>query len=140
MAKHILVVDDSKLAADTKVMAIEAFGGNRYTCEAVYGGQECLDRLEKDPPVDLLVLDLEMPLNGIKVMHTIFNKDPRPKLKILIASACGEGWETEWNVTSIQDHPAFSEMVMEKPYGSGMADPLIFMDLVREGLGETTGV
>jgi len=140
MGKHILIVDDCKLAADAKVMSIEAFGGGQYTCEAVYGGQECLDRLEKEPPVDLLVLDLEMPVNGIKVMRTIFDKNPLPKLKILIASGCGEGWETEWNVTAIQDYAAFEEMVMKKTYGSGMADPHVFMDMVREGLGEATGL
>jgi CheY-like chemotaxis protein len=136
MLKHILVVDDSKEAADSKMLIVQGLGAGEFSCEALYGGQECLARLDKQPPVDLIVLDLEMPeVNGVDIIRAILRMNPRPRLKILIASARAENWVSDWNATDLQDNAAYAQIVAPEIYGKSNARPQIFMSLVRKALG-----
>ena len=112
MARHILVVDDQKGAADISVAAILKFGQGAFTAEAVYGGQACLDRLGKQPAVDLILLDLNMPeVNGADVIRTLMRQSPKPPIKIMVTTAWGPGWTEHWNLTDIHKTAAFMQLV-----------------------------
>jgi DNA-binding NarL/FixJ family response regulator len=133
--KHILVVDDQKGAADISVAAILKFGQGEFTAEAVYGGRECLARTEKEPLVDLILLDLNMPeVNGADVIRSLLKKNPAAPLKILVTTAWGPGWISHWNLTDIHKTSAFNQLVC-----SGTCDKSDSMsdmvDQIRQVLG-----
>lgn len=111
--KHILVVDDDKPTADFTAMAIQKLGGDGLTAEAIHGGKACLNRLGKEPQVDLIMLDLNMPEpNGADVIRTLVKQNPLPSLKILITSAWGPGWIEHWNLTDIHQTAAFKQLIL----------------------------
>jgi CheY-like chemotaxis protein len=102
MPKHVLVVDDDKGNADLTAVALIRLGNGYFTAEAVYGGQACLDRLEKEPKIDLILLDLNMPgVDGAGVIRAVLNKKPLPDLKIMLLTAWGPDWAEHWNLTEV---------------------------------------
>jgi two-component SAPR family response regulator len=112
MAKHILVVDDDQQGADTTVMAIQKLSQGAFTAEAVYGGKQCLERLSRDPQVDLILLDLNMPeVNGADVIRTLLSQQPFPRLKILPTTAWGPGWAKHWKLSDLQGNASFQKLV-----------------------------
>ena len=83
--KKILVVDDEKETADILVKKLQQ---NKYTAQAAYSGQECLDACRSDKP-DLVVLDIVMPLiNGYEVCRLI--RQENLNMPIIMLTAKGE--------------------------------------------------
>ena len=69
MLKKVLVVDDSALIHQMYKMVLM-----RYRCEIVQAlnGQEGLDKLEKNPDVSMMLVDINMPLmNGLEFIRAV---------------------------------------------------------------------
>jgi CheY-like chemotaxis protein len=82
---RILVVDDERGVALGLEALLEARG---YSVEVAYDGQQVLERLERDPLPDLVLLDYSMPeFDGDEVLQRI-RSDPRTEnLPVLLATA-----------------------------------------------------
>ncbi len=86
MAPNILVVDDepSVLRYMRTLLEVES-----YTVETVASGREALERVERDPPPDLVLLDMLMPeLDGLGTLLQLRNI--RPDLKVVILSCVSD--------------------------------------------------
>jgi PAS domain S-box-containing protein len=102
----ILVVDDDELIRASLVPMLEIMG---HAAQAVPGGLEAMARLQQGPPVDLVVLDMNMPgLNGAETLSRI--KAFRPGQVVLMASGYNDS-EVSRLVTS---HPGVS--CIQKPF------------------------
>ena len=87
MVKKILVVDDEKDLTETLALMLEA---NGYKVVKAYGGQEGLERAEKENP-NLILLDIMMP--GINGIETLFSLKSNPKtnyIPVIMLSCRGE--------------------------------------------------
>jgi len=134
MTRHILVVDDIPEVADTKVWVIQKLDGKEFTAEAVYGGQACLDRLNKAPHVDLILLDMDMPLvNGADVIRALLKME-HPPAKILPMTAWGPGWIQHWNLAELAETPAFKHWVWPATYDKA-TDAEDMMVLIHHAVG-----
>lgn len=83
--KRVLVVDDDEDIARSEAAMLEARG---FCVEAVFDGQQVIDRMARDPLPDLVVLDYAMPkLDGEQVMERL-RADPRTAaVPLLLATA-----------------------------------------------------
>lgn len=134
MTKHILVVDDAKEAADTKILVIENLGKGEFTAEAVYGGRECLERLGKSPKVDLILLDMDMPeVNGADVIRTLLKME-QPPAPVLPMTAWGPTWERHWGLTELAKTPAYQNWVWNEAFDKA-TDPEDMISLIRRIFG-----
>lgn len=67
--KNILLVDDDE---NTRIMCQRELSKEGYITSSVSSGPEALQFLNKNPQVDLVILDVEMvPLNGIQVLKQL---------------------------------------------------------------------
>ena len=83
---NILVVDDepSVLRYMRTLLEVEA-----YQVETASGGREALERIEKDPVPDLVLLDLLMPdLDGLETLTQL--RKIRPGLKVVMLSCVSD--------------------------------------------------
>ncbi|HLP30387.1 MAG TPA: ATP-binding protein, partial [Geothrix sp.] len=94
---HVLLVDDDVLVREAMLPLLEGLG---HTVTATASGQEALDQLEQGLPVDLAIVDQNMPgLSGDETVVRMLQL--RPDLPILMASGylpashLGEG--APWN-------------------------------------------
>ena len=111
----VLVVDDDRSSADTTVMAIQKFSGNKISAEAIYGGKECLLRLEREPAIQLILLDLNMPeVNGADVIRRLLKKVTAVRFRILMTTAWGTDWVKHWNLSDLAPTPDFRRLVLSE--------------------------
>jgi PleD family two-component response regulator len=69
MLKKVLVIDDSALIHQMYKMVLM-----RYRCEIInaLNGQEGLDKLERHPDVDMMLVDINMPMmNGLEFIQKV---------------------------------------------------------------------
>ena len=79
METKILVADDERAIADIVKFNLAKEG---YSVEAVYDGQECIDRIKTSVP-DLLILDIMMPKkDGFEVLKEIRTKFKFPVIML----------------------------------------------------------
>ena len=131
MSKHILVVDDSKEAADAKIFVIDNLAESEFTAEAAYGGQECLDRLAKPPKVDLILLDMDMPgVNGADVIRALLEMQ-EPPAHVLPMTAWGPDWIQHWGMTEIAKTPAYQKWIWPASYDKA-GEPMELIHLIRQ--------
>ena len=72
MKKKILVVDESLNLR----LTLKKFLEGQYNLEFAENRQDCLDLLEKTKHIDMLILDVNMPVkDGIQVVHEIGTRD-----------------------------------------------------------------
>jgi CheY-like chemotaxis protein len=110
----ILVVDDDLDVLDT-VTAIIRSGGHKVVKAA--SGNDALDFLDSDFPLDLLVTDIVMPgMNGLSLARLVHNR--RPSVRILYIS----GWS---------DSPEVRQDVGPR-FGKLLKKPLLPRELRRE--------
>ncbi len=84
----ILVAEDELLVQKIVRATIEHRG---YVCEVVGNGAECLDRLAKGNPPDLLLLDLVMPkVDGLKVLEALNDEPAESRFPIAVFSGKNE--------------------------------------------------
>ena len=82
--KTILVVDDDPMNLK---MASFVLKQKEYTVLTATSGMECLDRLA-EAPVDLVLLDVEMPtMNGIKTFEHIRKKEEYKEIPVMFLTA-----------------------------------------------------
>ena len=86
--RHVLVADDEPHIGRIIKMKLEQ-GPFRVTL--AYDGQEALDALEREPDIDLVLLDLMMPiLSGLDVLARIRSNDRLKHLPCIILTAAGQ--------------------------------------------------
>ena len=86
--RHVLVADDEPHIGRIIKMKLEQ-GPFRVTL--AYDGQEALDTLESQPDIDLVLLDLMMPvLSGLDVLARIRSTERLKHLPCIILTAAGQ--------------------------------------------------
>jgi CheY-like chemotaxis protein len=79
--RHILVVEDNPVASEQFAAVL---AGQGYEVVAVRDGQAALEFLGANPPPDLILLDLGMPvLDGWQFL----NLRPQPQVPVIVASS-----------------------------------------------------
>ena len=93
MLKKVLVVDDSALIHQMYKMVLM-----RYRCEIVQAlnGQDGLDKLEKNPDVSMMLVDINMPLmNGLEFIQKVKALEKYNSIPIIIVSTEGKEEDTK---------------------------------------------
>jgi two-component system, chemotaxis family, chemotaxis protein CheY len=93
MLKKVLVVDDSALIHQMFKMAL-----SRYKCSIVsaMNGQEGLDQLARNPDVDLILLDINMPvMSGLEFLGKMKEIAAYSAIPIVIQSTEGKEEDTK---------------------------------------------
>jgi CheY-like chemotaxis protein len=86
--RHVLVADDEPHIGRIIKMKLEQ-GPFRVTL--AYDGQEAIDTLESQPDIDLVLLDLMMPiLSGLDVLARIRSNERLKHLPCIILTAAGQ--------------------------------------------------
>ncbi len=86
MTENILIVDDSKV----DVIMIQSILSD-YNLQVAYDGMEALNILEKNPNIDLMILDLNMPkMNGFEVLEIVQRVPQYQKIVTLILTNSDE--------------------------------------------------
>lgn len=82
---NVLIVDDSLVFRSAIRQALEDVDGLKI-CGAVSNGQQAIDELQKNPNIDLITLDLEMPvMDGMTTIQKIREFDK--EVKIIVFSS-----------------------------------------------------
>lgn len=92
MLKKVLVIDDSALIHQMYKMVLM-----RYKCDIVdaLNGQEGLDKLAKNPDVNMILLDINMPLmNGLEFIKKVKELGTYEHIPIIIVSTEGKEEDT----------------------------------------------
>ena len=87
MSTRIMVVDDDKITIQMCEYILKQQG---YEVISALSGKRCLEYLrdEKNPPVDCIVLDIEMPmLNGFNTLSSIRQSEKLMKLPVMFLTA-----------------------------------------------------
>jgi two-component system alkaline phosphatase synthesis response regulator PhoP len=85
---HILVADDEPHIGRIIKMKLEQ---GPFKVSLAYDGQEALDLINGEDPVDLAVLDLMMPkLSGLDVLRQVREQDKFKSLPCIILTAGGD--------------------------------------------------
>ncbi len=90
MPKLLLVEDEPDLVEPTRA----TLAASGFTVEVATSGTQALEAASREPPPDLVLLDLMLPdLNGISVCHRL-RTDPRTaRIPILVVSARGDEYD-----------------------------------------------
>lgn len=87
MKKRVMVVDDDKITVQMCEFILKKQG---YDVVTALSGKRCLEYLrdEKNPPVDCIVLDIEMPLlNGFNTLSSIRQSEKLMKIPVMFLTA-----------------------------------------------------
>ena len=86
-APKVLVVEDSFTVRELQRSILEAAG---YRVETARDGRDALDRLDRDPGIDIVVTDIEMPeMDGIELTEAIRADPQRSSLPVVIVTSRG---------------------------------------------------
>ena len=84
----VMTVDDSKIVRRFIVQAIELIGAE--ACEAG-DGVEALELLQKDPDIDLILMDWNMPnMNGIECLRALQEDDTFKQIPVMMVTTESE--------------------------------------------------
>jgi two-component system, chemotaxis family, chemotaxis protein CheY len=122
MLKKVLIVDDSPLIHQMYRLVL-----NRYSCGIVdaMNGQEALDLLEVNKDVQLILLDINMPvMNGVQFMEKAGTLLATRKIPVIIIST--EGKESD----TIRGLQLGAKAYVKKPF-----NPDLLHDLITKLLG-----
>jgi twitching motility two-component system response regulator PilH len=82
--RNVLVVDDSRVTADTMVRLLKALG---YQARAAYGSSAGLAILREEVP-DIVFLDINMPgVSGFEVLKFISREPRLAKVPVIVATS-----------------------------------------------------
>jgi two-component system, chemotaxis family, chemotaxis protein CheY len=91
--RKILIVDDSELIHNMYRLILQRFHGC-HLVEAM-NGREALDKLALESDIDLVLLDINMPvMNGIQFLESVHSDGRIAKLPIIIVSTEGKEEDT----------------------------------------------
>jgi CheY-like chemotaxis protein len=85
VAKSVLVVEDD---IDIRDCVAEMLGDKSYDVYVATHGQEALDKLPGMPPLDLIIVDLLMPvMDGLEFIRQVRTGAYQPNVPVLVLSA-----------------------------------------------------
>jgi len=88
MAAKVLLVDDEAPFVEALSMRLENRGLN---VQVAFSGNECLEKLEKDAHIDVVILDVKMPgLGGIETLRAVKSAYPLVEVIMLTGHATVE--------------------------------------------------
>lgn len=117
MLKKVLVVDDSALLHQMYRLILD-----RYKCEIsdAMNGQEALDLLATDNGIQLIILDLNMPvMNGVQFLEKASILGITRRIPVIIISAEGKEEDT------LRGLKLGAKGYLEKPFNPGDLHDLI---------------
>lgn len=117
MLKKVMVVDDSNLIHQMYRLVM-----NRYNCEIIgaMNGQEALDLLEAHSGVQLIILDINMPvMNGVQFMEKAAAAGISARIPVIIISTEGKEDDT------IRGLRLGAKGYLKKPFSPSMLHELI---------------
>lgn len=80
----MLVVEDTR---DLRELLVEILEAEGYRVDAATNGAEALQRLDREPRVDVVLLDLMMPvMDGLEVLEHL-KRQPQPSAPVVAMSA-----------------------------------------------------
>ena len=86
--KRILVVDDEREVLELTKRKLDRLGYEVFTA---INGQEALGIVRKDPPPDLILLDVQMPvMNGYSFMLELKRMKDRKSVPVIVTTAYSE--------------------------------------------------
>lgn len=93
MFKNVLVVDDSELVHNMYRLMLKKYAGCRQI--DAMNGKEALEKLALEKEVDLILLDINMPImNGIQFMEYANRENICSQIPIIIISTEGKEEDT----------------------------------------------
>lgn len=121
--RKILVVDDSKLMHKMyEVMLRE------HTLVHAYDGRDALDKLGEHSPIDLVLLDINMPeMNGLEFLEAVAADRALEDLRVVIISTEGSEEDT------MRGLEAGAEAYIKKPFQREELLDVLERRPVREG-------
>ena len=82
---HILVADDEE---ELRTVLAEYLNGRGYAVSHARNGREAIERLQSDPNVKIVLLDVSMPLmGGMEVLRQVMEADHHPNVIMMTAVA-----------------------------------------------------
>lgn len=94
MLKKVLVVDDSELIHNMYRLMLKKYQG--CTILSAKNGKEAIDILAVDNEIDLILLDINMPvMNGIQFLTIMRERNEYPHIPIIIISTEGKEEDTK---------------------------------------------
>ncbi len=91
--KKVLVVDDSSQMNFAYKMIL-----SRYRCEVIeaLNGQDGLHKLANNPGIDVMIIDVNMPLmSGLEFVRTVKEQKRFDHIPVIVASTTGKEREAE---------------------------------------------
>jgi CheY-like chemotaxis protein len=114
MPKLLLVADDDESCADIYADIIPVISKGKFIVETVSNGEECLARLKREPKVDIVLLDIQMPImDGAEVIRHVIKMNPLPQLKIIPHTGYGAQWLRMQHMEDVMNTPEFKSIVLE---------------------------
>lgn len=93
MLKKILIVDDSSLLHQMYKLVFMRYKGCKVV--SAMNGLEALDKLSQEEGIELVLLDINMPvMNGLQFLQNIQNEGNHKGLPIIIVSTEGKEEDT----------------------------------------------
>jgi DNA-binding NtrC family response regulator len=120
---NILIVDDEPQAAEflRTLLELESYGA-----EITSGGLEALERVQREPLPDLVLLDVAMPgLDGLQTLGRL--KEIRPGIKVVMVSCLSDPR------TVVKALRLGAQDYLAKPFQKAELDSMIRQALGREG-------
>ncbi len=109
--KKILVVEDSKLLQKMYSLVMMQWRNKGATLISAYNGQEALERLAEHPDVEIILLDINMPvMSGIQFLEHCATRNVHRHIPVIIIST--EGKEQD----IIQGLKAGAKAFLKKPF------------------------
>ncbi|MFW5735385.1 MAG: response regulator [Oceanidesulfovibrio sp.] len=97
MAKHILIVDDSKTVRNLVAFIMKKEGFKVTTAE---NGLDGLEKLYTNPDVDLIISDINMPkMDGFTFIKSVREQDAYRDLPIVVLSTEGREEDIEAGIS-----------------------------------------
>jgi CheY-like chemotaxis protein len=117
---HLLLVEDSEV--DVEVMR-SSVGRSRFhlALEVSRSGEEALERLERpDPPVDLVLLDLNLPgMTGLDLLAVLKSHPERRRIPVVVMTSSTA--ETDL----LRAYDLHANAFIRKPFGLAENDRLL---------------
>jgi two-component system, chemotaxis family, chemotaxis protein CheY len=93
MLRKVLVVDDSSLIHQMYKLVFMRYKDCKIV--SAMNGMEALDKLSQEPGIELVLLDINMPvMNGIQFLENIYREGHYRDLPIIIVSTEGKEEDT----------------------------------------------
>ncbi len=104
-----MIVDDEE---DVRQLGLEILGGNGFDVVTAANGKLAIDRLDESGDVDLVVLDMIMPVMGGRETCVELKKRARPS-KVLIST----GYSQLSDLEDVLEN--YADGLLQKPYTTG---------------------